>query len=130
MAFDLSKHSKEKRKGTVEFPDGSQLNFEFYPHYFTPRFEREAKSIDVEKDGSGTVLKGWLLPLLASWDVVITKEDSDTGVFLEVPVPITDEGMDEVPVKVLGMILDSITGSMSPGEETGSQSSSSSASAT
>lgn len=142
MAFDLSRHANETRDSKLEFPDGSVLNFTFYPHYFTPRFERAAKTVDVEKDGSGTVLKGWLLPLLASWDVENTVwVDKTTGKqvdrfdparqdeFVEntLPVQITDEGLDVVPVKILGMILDAITASMSPGEETGSQSSNGSA---
>jgi len=131
MPFAVNKYVEETRPGKLDFPDGSTLNFKYRPNAYTPRHEKIVQDIRNELDSTaGDILKASLIPLLESWDVVIrtfkAKARGEKHTLLDeyedVPVPITDEGLDVIPIKVLGDIIRKIGEGVSPGEATGGDS--------
>lgn len=130
VGFNLSKVREVTEKAVVQFPDGSKLNYTFFPNKYTPELEAQ---IDVAREGGkgGDTLKAWLLPLIHSWDAeydvpevddegneIVAEVDGVEGpVYKQVPVPLDDIGMNMMPMEVLGEILTTMIEAMKPGEK-------------
>jgi hypothetical protein len=137
LAFKANKYAEETRKGSLEFEDGSILNFTFYPNRYTPRYEQLQADARNDIDATaGSILTSSLLPLLVEWDVVNEEQavdkkgkpvtdDSGVPVIIEVKVPITEEGLRDIPIEILGAIMRKIGESITPGEKKGAVSTSS-----
>ena len=130
MSFKLNEYKEIIRKGVIDFDDGQKLNFEFYPNKYTPELEEQV-AIAGKQEGGGPILKKWLSSVVKSWDVVDEIEVTDkktgkpTGEKKLVPIPCDAEGMNYIPLAVLGLILDTVVESVRPGEKTDSVSKSS-----
>lgn len=124
----IKKEVKDLKPITI----GSEtLNVGYYPNEFTPELE-EANNRAQSDPTAGGVLKRMLVPLLAHWDLtdeypVMVEADGKTvpatdpasgeAIVEERPVPITEEGLHNVPLKVLGMVLELIAEDLNPGKE-------------
>jgi hypothetical protein len=130
VAFRLNRIILQSKPGKIEYPDGSVLNFRYRPMAYTPNHE-DLVELANEEGKSGSTLKAMLVPLIEGWDVVnevqkveivdgekVKVVDPVTGepVFEYIPVPIDDEGLGQVPLRVLGDIMRKITEDMTPGE--------------
>lgn len=101
-----------KRRATVNVDyRGEKLKVDYYPDRFTPAMEREARARqDNEETASFGAMQivDMLLPLLADWDLYLEGD---------VKVPLTPDGMSNIPINLLLEILRQVTEDMRPGEE-------------
>lgn len=132
MSFNRNKIMAIERDGTVKFPDGSALQFVFYPNKNTPNF---SDSLEIAKE-NGEVknfIVGWITRLLKSWDVVDEEMQRDPAgniivgpdgnpVMVEVAVPITVETVGDMPNNVLDGLFQEMMALMRVGEAKGTQS--------
>lgn len=119
MPFIVNEYTEETRPGKLEFPDGSVLNFHYRPNAYTPKHEKLVQEARYNVDTTaGDIFKASLLPLLESWDVVNRVKKTVKGVptYEDVPVPITAEGLDEIPIQILSDLVRKIGEGVSPGE--------------
>ena len=115
MSYNRRKVMAIERAGAVKFPDGSVLNFVFYPNKNTPNFADELE----EAKESGKVknfVVGWIARLLKAWDVVDEAPQIDAAgspvigpdgniVMVEIDVPITVETVGEMPNNALDALF-------------------------
>lgn len=132
MSFNRNKIMAIERSGTVKFPDGSVLEFVFYPNKNTPNF---SDSLEAAKE-NGEVknfIVGWITRLLKSWDVVDEAPQTDSAgnpiigpdgnpVMVEVAVPITVEAVGDMSNNVLDALFQEMMALMRVGEAKGTQS--------
>ena len=117
MAFKLSDINTEVKECEIAYGENT-LHFSYRTMAYTPNHE-DAVEEAVKQNKLGTTLKAMLLPLIVSWDVVeeITKKNGKgPGTIEEIPVPLTEEGLGRVPLRVLGDINRAINRDMIPGE--------------
>jgi len=127
VAFNINKYSEITRDAFVDYGENGKLNFVYYPNRYTPNFEKELAS--AKDETAGSYLKAMMLPILKSWDVVeetpvtdidgkpVLNEDG-TPKMTQVPVPLTEEGVGNIPLEVMGDIVKAMAAAMKPGEST------------
>lgn len=132
MSFAVNEYVEETRPGKLSFPDGSTLNFTYKPNAYTPLLEKAVMEARLDPTTTGgDILKANLLPVLVTWDVVnrVKKfrdkkktepalDGEGKQVYEDVPVPISAEGLDQIPMQILGDIVRKIGEGVTPGEAT------------
>jgi hypothetical protein len=115
MAISLAALKSGTRVVDIDFAPAGTLKVEYSPSGYTPLLEAKASEA-MESGRASNMLLTMLIPLITKWD--LTGED-------EKPLPITEEGLSQLPVFTLSRILEAITEDMKPGKPMQSSSESS-----
>lgn len=105
----LSTVKSERKKLTANFDDLGDLHITYVPGMLTPEVEDELQEA-LEQPGSGKFVCEFASRLIEEWDLL---DDDD------VPIPLTAEGLKQVPIPFMGDVLAKIREDMNPGEENG-----------
>lgn len=102
--------SVEVDVGTEEEPDVYTITGTYRVHAYNEALESEVVQF-AEQSRGGAVIRATALRVIASWDLPL---DDDTPE----PVPLTPEGLREVPSEFLERLLDAIKENRSPNPAT------------
>lgn len=91
-----------------------QVNVTYDAQYLTPAFEVTLKGLSEEKKATESFLK-MFITLIKKWD--LKADDADPE-----PIPLTVEGLQDIPFDILGEILTKVQEAVVPNEKTGATS--------
>lgn len=138
MALTIGQIKSESRQLKPLLYAGEELNVAYYPNSFTPEMEEEQERVQSGMS-AGNMLINMCVPLIADWDLmdevpVLENDPSEGGVTKQkigldgkpmttlIKVPIDENGLRRVPMRVLTDIVKAIGDDLTPGETKSSNS--------
>lgn len=107
MAFEVTKKlGRESQEIGIEYA-GERVSVQFNPEAYTPKFEREILG-ELGGEAKSVYFASFLARVLVGWDVVESGK----------PFPLTQERLEELPVRFLNAIHDALLERLLPNAKT------------
>ncbi len=113
MPATLKSLTAKTRKIDIAIDDDPKaITIEYTPRGYTARIERQVKEA-MESELASAMMIPMVLSMVTKWNLSPAPGDP--------PIPLTPEGLEDVPTEILGLIVETIGEEMSPKAETPSE---------